>query len=543
MQILNLRRQFAAFLPLALWCLATPGLSAAAQTQAANAVPIVALSAPGEEVEDPPRSVRSDLMLASDGNIYFGSYAGGTGAGAIARLTPDGVLSTLHALSSDGSEGVTIYGPLMQASDGHIYGTSYFGGEEGGGTLYQVALDGTFAVLHEFGGGHPNAIFPYAGVTEGPDGQLYGTTRQGGDNNAGVIYRVATDGTGYTVLHHFSLATGADPQGTLLAAPDGMLYGTTMMGGASERGTIYRISTSGAHEVLYSFPALTRFTSQGLASNATGANPRAGLTLGLDGNFYGTAYQGGEFGQGAVFRMTPAGEVSVFHSFRGPSFGGANPLAAVTQDAAGNFYGTTQRGGYLHRGTAWRLSPDGETFTLLHSFSGSPTDGQAPWTGVLHAHGILYAVSFSDTLGDAGAIVQLDTGSGGVLPVTLSVSQSEFTYGSDVTLDWSAPAGATCQKIGGTLGWTGETTVSGSQTVTPLPGTYAFGLSCTDADDGDETTPLVLRLAYAGLVVHAPALQPVDGGGGAGALSLWWLLAIAALLISRNTKEKRSSCP
>lgn len=542
MQIFVLRRHLAAFLPLALACLAAPGLSVA-QTQSANAVPIVALTAPGEDVENPPRGVRSDLLLADDGNIYFGSYGGGNGAGAIAKLTPEGVLSTLHSLSGDGTEGVTIYGPLMQASDGNLYGTAYFGGDEGGGTLFRVALDGTFTVLHAFGGGEPNAIFPYTGVAEGADGQLYGTSFRGGNFDAGVVYRIATDGSGYTVLHHFSAGNGENPEGTLLAAPDGMLYGTTMMGGADNRGTIYRISTSGAHEVLYSFPGLTQFSSQGLATNATGANPRAGLMLGLDGNFYGTAYQGGEYGHGSVFRMTPAGEVSVLHAFRGPSFGGSNPLATITQDAAGNFYGTTQRGGYLHRGTAWRLSPDGETFTLLHSFSGSATDGQAPWATLLHAHGTLYAVTFSDTLGDAGAIVRLDEGTGGGPPVSLSVSQSEITYGSDITLDWNAPAGATCLRIGGTLGWTGETTVSGSQTFTPLPGTYAFGLSCTDADDGDETTPLILRIAYAGLVVRAPALQPVDGGGGAGALSLWWLLAIAALLYMRNTKEKRSPCP
>lgn len=543
MQISFHWRQVAAFFPLALACLAGPGV-AAAQTQSANAVPIVALSTPGEDVEDAPRGIRNDLLLASDNNIYFGSYAGGEGAGAIAKLTPEGVLSTLHALKGDGSEGVTIYGTLLQASDGHLYGTAYFGGEElGGGTLYRVALDGTFTVLHEFGGGEPNAIFPYTGVTEGPDGLLYGTTFRGGNSDAGVVYRIATDGTGYTVLHHFSAGNGENPEGTLLAAPDGMLYGTTMMGGAENRGTIYRISTAGAHEVLYSFPSLTRFNSQGLATNSTGANPRAALMLGMDGNFYGTAYQGGEFGHGTVFRMTPAGEVSVLHAFGGPSFDGANPLAAVTQDALGNFYGTTQRGGYLHRGTAWRLTPDGSTFTMLHSFSGAPTDGQELWGGVLLAHGKLYAASFTDSLSAAGAIVQLDEGTGSGSPVTLSMSGSDVLEGNDVIINWNAPAGSTCTKIGGTLGWTGETTVSGTQTVKPFPGTYAFGLSCTDADDGNEATPRTVRLAFAGLVVRAPPLEPVDGGGGAGALSLWWLMAIAALLYLRITKEKRSTCP
>lgn len=535
-------RQLAALLPLALACLAGPAVSQAAQTQGANAITVVTLSAPGEDVETPPRGVRSDLVLADDGNIYFGSYAGGNGAGAIGKLTPDGQLSTLYALAGNGSEGVTLYGSLIQGSDGALYGTSYFGGEEGGGTLFRVTLDGTFSVLHEFGGGTPNAIFPYTGVTEGPDGQLYGTTFRGGTSDAGVVYRIGLDGTNYTVLHHFSTGSGENPEGALVVAPDGMLYGTTMMGGSDNRGVIYRITTSGAHEVLYSFPSLSRFNSQGLATNSTGANPRAGLTLGLDGNLYGTTYQGGEFGHGSFFRMTPAGEVSVVHAFGGPSFDGANPLSAVTQDAAGNFYGTTQAGGYLHRGAAWRLSTDG-TYTLLHSFSGTPADGQAPWAGLLFAHGGLYGVTFSDTVGDAGTIFRLDEGSGGVLPVTLTVSQTEIVRGETVTLEWSAPAGATCTKVAGTTGWTGETTVAGTQNVSPPAGGYAFGLTCVDADDGDESTPRTVRLAYVGLFVRAPLLQPVDGGGGAGALSLWWLLALAAMLSLRITKEKRSPCP
>lgn len=537
-------RRLAALLPLALACLAGPVAVQAAQTQFANAVPLVALSTPGEDYDDAPRGVRSDLLLASDNNIYFGSYSGGEGAGAIARLTPEGVLSTIHSLAGNGNEGVTIYGPLMQASDGRLYGTAYFGGEEGGGTLFSLALDGTgFTVLHEFGGGEPNPIFPYTGVTEGPDGLIYGTTFRGGTTDAGVVYSIAKDGTGFTVLHHFAAGNGENPEGTLVVGSDGLLYGTTMMGGENNRGTVYRISASGAHEVLYSFPSLTRFNSQGLATNSTGANPRAGLLLGLDGNFYGTTYQGGPAGHGSVFRMTPAGEVSLFYGFAGPSFEGSGPLAALTQDAGGNFYGTTQRGGYLHRGAAFRLSPDGSTFTLLHSFSGSPTDGQAPWAGLLLAHGTVYAASFSDTLSDSGALLRLDEGTGGVLPVTLSVSASEVPMGSGITVEWSAPAGATCTKIGGTLVWTGETTVSGSQVITPQPGTYAYGLSCTDADDGIESTPRTVRLAWTGVVVRAPTLQPVDGGGGAGALSLWWLLAAAALLYARNTKETRAPCP
>lgn len=542
-------RRLAAILPLALALLAGPAVSMAAQTQAANAVTVVSLTAAAgdENIENPPRNVRSDLLLANDGNLYFASYSGGLGAGAIGKLTPDGQLSTLYSLASNGSEGVTLYGSLIQGSDGALYGTSYFGGAEGGGTLFRVTLDGEFTVLKAFGGGRVNGVysplFAYTGVTEGPDGMLYGTTFRGGRDDAGVIYRIGLDGSNFSVLYHFSDGDGENPEGALAVGPDGMLYGTTMMGGSSNRGVIYRISTEGAYEVLYSFPSLTRFNSQGLATNATGANPRAGLTLGPDGAFYGTTYQGGEFGHGTFYRVTLAGEVTVMHAFRGPSFDGSSPVSPVSIDADGNFYGTTQAGGNLHRGAVWRLSADGTQYDLLHSFSGLTGDGQQPWAGVTHAHGRIYAVSYSDTVGDAGTIIRLDTGTNGVLPVTLTISQTEIERGDSVTLDWSAPADATCTKLGGITGWSGEATATGTLTISPPAGGYTFGLSCTDADDGDESTPRTVRIAYVGLFVRAPLLQPVDGGGGAGALSLWWLLALAALLTLRITKEKRSPCP
>lgn len=527
---------------LALAFMAASGAAMAVQTQVANVRPIASLSSPGEGAVEPPRQVRSDLLLATDGNIYFGSFAGGKGTGAVARLTPEGVLSTLYSFKEDGTEGVNVLGPLLQASDGHLYGATYFGGPQGGGTLFRLTLDGTFTILHAFGGGSPNAILPYTGVAQGPDGLLYGTTLNGGPANKGTIYRIATDGTGYTVLHQFAGGDGENPEGTLTVGADGMLYGTTMMGGGSSRGTIYRISTTGAHEVLYSFPALGRFSAQGMATNATGANPRSGMLLAADGNFYGTAYQGGEHGHGTLFRLTPTGEVSVFYAFRGPSFDGSAPLAALTQDAAGNFYGTTERGGYLHRGAAFRIAPDG-TFALLHGFTGSSIDGQTPYAGVLPAHGKLYGASYADTVGGAGTLVHFDTGTGGVLPVTFSVSAAEITAGSGVTLTWNAPAGATCTKSGGTIGWTGTTTAAGSETLIPSAGTYSFALICTDEDDGDEATPDVVRAAYVAVVSMAPPLEPVDGGGGAGATSLWWLLLAAALLWLKTIKENRSSCP
>lgn len=539
-------RPLAVLIPLALAALAPPVL-AMQRTQEANLLPVVKLSAPGDDYEDAPSQIRSDLILGVDGNFYMGSFSGGGGPGAIARLTPAGELTTLYSLADDGSEGNTIFGRLMQTPDGNLYGTTFFGTDAGLGSLFRLTPDGTFTILHKFGGGEPNPATPYTGVTLGPDGLIYGTTMRGGADDRGTIFRIATDGTGFTVLHEFDGSDGENPQGALIVA-EGMLYGTTAIGGARNRGTIYRISTAGAFELLYSFPAFSSVQDeQGV--NDVGANPRASLLYSaLDQNFYGTAYFGGAHGHGTLFRFDPdSGTAEAVHAFGGPSFSASRPMSSVVQDAAGNFYGTSEVGGYLNGGAAWRVAPDG-SFSLLHGFTGASIDGHTPMAGLLLANGTLYGVSSSDTVGGDGTIFTLDLGSGGALPVELRVSASELTdeepFGEVVTLEWSAPAGSTCTKLSSSAaGWTGDVAVAGTQQLTLLPAVYILGLSCTDADDGNEATPPVVRTAHVGIVVNAPLLNPVDGGGGAGSLSLLWLLFAAALLVRKLTRESRLTCP
>jgi uncharacterized repeat protein (TIGR03803 family) len=539
-------RRLAALIPLALALGAGPRPAAAQEQHAiSNAIPVVSLAAPGD-IENPPRNVRGALLLADDGNIYFGTTGGGKGAGAIGRLTPGGELSTLYALADNGSEGVSVWSRLIQASDGHLYGVTFIGGGEGLGTLFRVTLEGEFTVLHKFGGGHPAPERPYTGVIEGPDGNLYGTTLYGGQTRKGTIYSIAKDGKNFTVLLEFNGGNGENPEGDLVDGQDGYLYGTTMKGGSGNRGTIYRISLSGDHEVLYSFPELGRFRN-GVATNSTGADPRAGLLLGADNNFYGTTYQGGQHGHGTVFRFTRDGEITVLHSFAGASFDGARPVSLLTQDATGNIYGTTEYGGAMNQGSAWRIAPDG-TFTLLYSFNIN-AHGVSPFAGILPAYDTLYVATQYDYLDSyggpvgSGTILKLDVSDGSPLPLQLSASASEITFGESVTITWNGPADWSCAKIGGSLGWPADTTVSGSATLEPQPATYTYGIRCTEPDDGDEATPRMVRTAQVAVVVKAPELEPVDGGGGAGSLSLWWLLLAASLLFRKVLKERRSSCP
>lgn len=508
---------------------------AAVRTQAANVLPEVALSASG--VTDAPTAPRGDLLLANDGNIYFVSSAGGKGGGAIGKLAPDGTLSVLYASASSG-EGVSSYARLVQGSDGNLYGTTYLGGEHGAGVVFRVTLAGTYTVLYSFDDARRAPKLPYTGLVQAADGYLYGTTLRGGEQDKGTVFRIATDGTGFTVLHEFDGGAGENPEGTLVVGDDGALYGTTLQGGADNRGTIYSITTAGDFHLLFSFPRLSEFNTNGLATNTVGANPRAAL-LNLGGVFYGTAYQGGEHGFGTVFRVTSAGEVSVVHAFTGPSTGAGFPLSGLSTDGAGNLYGTTERGGSINRGTAYRIDAAG-AFTLLHSFGGSAVEGMQPYAGLLLANASIYAATFSDLFAGGGAIAKLDLGTEGVLPVDVLVSATDITVGSSIEVSWNAPADATCTRISfeGSTTWTGATTVSGTESVTPsTAGIYTYGLSCTDAAS-------VVRNAYATVVVRALPREPVDGGrSGGGALSLPLLALLAALLARKYLKETRSPCP
>ena len=259
------------------------------------------------------------LIEGSDGFLYGAARFGGpAGAGTIFKVGKDGsgfaVLHSFAAITSAaGAPVVNADGAHPRAglveSAGFFYGTTNTGGANGQGTIFRLRFDGSeFSVLHVFTArtGTPpsndDGALPQAGLTDGGDGLLYGTTTVGGANNQGVLYSITPDGSVRTTLHDFTAANGSEPIGTLLLGSDGRLYGTTSGGGTtssddpSTLGTVYSIARDGTgFSNLYNF------------ENATGSNP-SGRLLQLNATeFFGTTTNAGRCGNGTVFRLSLAG--------------------------------------------------------------------------------------------------------------------------------------------------------------------------------------------------------------------------------------------
>ena len=200
---------------------------------------------------------------------------------------------------------------LVQGSDGDFYGTTYYGGAgtncyNGCGTIFKIDPSGTLTTLYSFG--WSDGAYPVAGLVEGTDGNLYGTTQHGGDND-GTVFKVTPSGS-LTNLHTFRGLDGAAPEAELVQGSDGNFYGTTYSGGTNiYYGTVFRMTPSGG------------FTNLHFFNGADGRSPAAWLVQGSDGNFYGTTYYGGYTnlnsgqGYGTVFRISPSGTLTALYSF------------------------------------------------------------------------------------------------------------------------------------------------------------------------------------------------------------------------------------
>jgi uncharacterized repeat protein (TIGR03803 family) len=359
-------------------------------------------------------------------------------------------------------DGSTPVAPLVMDSEGHLYGTTEYGGQYGKGTVFELLLshDGwTEKILHDFTGGKDGA-YPIAGLTLDKTGNLYGTALEGGSScGCGIVFEMASSKNtwAFTVLHAFNGTDGADPSyGKLVFDRSGSIYGVTQLGGAAGVGTVFQLTpykTGWKETVLYNFTDDAVYpygvitwdgrlygTTPGGGTNfgrifelspekqgswtfktlfsfdggENGAYTSSGLVADPSGNLYGTTFEGGSSGLGLVYQLVPQGEVwkeNVLHVF---DYGDGDYPDSLTFDSMGNLFGETTNGGpggncaYPGCGVIFQLSQAGHdwTYSLVDSFDGS--DGSVPEGGlIIDGDGNLYGTTETGGAHNLGVVFEV----------------------------------------------------------------------------------------------------------------------------------------
>jgi uncharacterized repeat protein (TIGR03803 family) len=360
-------------------------------------------------------------LQASDGNFYGTTRNGGANTcrpvspipcGVIFRITPTGEESVLHTFGAAATDGYSSLSALIQGGDGALYGTTSNGGAYGGGgTVFRISLDGSsYRTIYSFSGANGEGDTLPGSLVFGKDGNLYGVTSSGGANhctqipragpNCGTVFKLTPSGTLTTLQSFGRTATdGVQPNGPLVQTSEGSFYGTTGLGGANDRGTIFRISPDGNMSIIYSFGGTTGGPS----------TPQGSLLVGADGALYGTTPSGGagacQYGCGVVYRLDPAtAKLTIVYAFgRDGINDGRGPSAFLAVGRDGNLYGTTRSGGANGGGTAFRLTL-GSTISTLFAFGPIQKQPYDPEMGLIEGQdGALYGMTFyNEGLGGVG---------------------------------------------------------------------------------------------------------------------------------------------
>jgi uncharacterized repeat protein (TIGR03803 family) len=481
----------------------------------------------GETCGPEGASPKAALVKGPDGNFYgttpYGGY--GSGNGTIFRVTPNGVLTTLYYFGSTTNTDGANPNELTLGPDGNFYGTTYEGGINNNGTIFKVTTNGNFTTLYSFtaidinnstnsDGANPN------GLTLGPDGTFYGTTVNGGQHSYGynstsfgTVFSFTTNGV-LTSLYSFNGANDGSAPEALAAGLDGNFYGTTYLGEISgnslvSNGTIFRMQTNGNLTTIFAFPIVQTNLDGSIVYNQDGEHPNP-LTLGPDGNFYGTTSCYGESSPpfGTVFKVSFNGDFTLLYTFTNtvngasPSYGGFPSYMRLALGPRGVFYGTTGIGGIVGfggsggYGTVFQVTTNG-IFTPLYDFTGV-NDGAYPYAGMaLGTDGNFYGTTSGGRNGGIGGIYRFvpftDTNQPTISITTPTANQTLSNFVFSVT--GAASDNVAVSKVWVQLnsgGWNPVTSfTSGNwteQVTLTMPGTNTVRAYAVDTSGNDSTT-------------------------------------------------------
>jgi uncharacterized repeat protein (TIGR03803 family) len=461
------------------------------------------------------RAANGGLLQTSDGTLYGTARGINSINGSVFKISA-GSYSTL--LPFTGSEAA--YAGLVEGPDGKFYGTLYSGTSIPNGALFRISTTGKLETLHTFTG--PDGAHPDGPVVVAADGTVYGTTYQGGaDSGAGfgTVFKFVAPDT-LTTLYDFGIddgaVSGANPRSRLVLDKDGGLYGTTKTGGETGGGTVFHLSSGGDFKVIAAF------------GGTNGSGPHDLLQI-CDGNLYGRAFGG----QGIVFELTPSGTLSTLHGLAGTdgdfdiNAGDGNAVGgALSLGRNGKLYGTAEHGGANSRGTVYELGVDG-TFTLLYTFKGM-TDGGTPLGAIQGNDGNVFGTYSAYP-------------SGGVFQLTLP-DEEKTTF--------------TCPTGGGDAGAAGETGTDGGTGGSVATSGGAGGTDSSSAGSPSEggtagtsapTSGGSDSTGIAGSGTSGGTEDKKSGGCsigfGAPTGSVWPLSALLALALTAARRSRRRESP
>jgi len=433
------------------------GLLAAGRTSAQTFSNLHSFTAPDDTYATNSDGAEPIASLILSGNILYGTgNQGGMGAnGTVFKVSRNGSgFGILHTFSaSSGANLTNSDGANPQAglilSGSTLYGAAADGGTNGSGTLFRVNTDGTgFTNLHTFNFSDSGGAVPGNMILSG--NTLYGAASDGGSNGSGALFSININGAGFTNIYSFTATSsstpytngdGAYPASLILSS--NTLFGTANSGGGSGNGTVFRLNTDGTGFTnLYSFTAGNNNSNYYLSyTNNDGTRPVAVV---LSGNtMYGVAEYGGPNGCGTLFALnTDGSSFTNLHTFAAFAENSANYLTnldgfqPVGIFLSGNtLYGATEYGGPNGSGTVFALNTDGGHFTLIHGFTAPsdslPTtnsDGKWPVGGVILSGSTLYGTALEGGSSGYGTVFSLTLPS----PPPLTINRSA----ANVVLSW-----------------------------------------------------------------------------------------------------------
>ncbi len=325
-------------------------------------------------------------------------------AGLVAVSASAQTYTTLYTWPGDtrNDTGIGLAGIMTQGRDGNIYGTIGDDNSNAAGSAFKMTPSGTFTRIYSFCSlaKCADGSQPWGGLNLGMDGNLYGTTMWGGSLNSGSVFKLTPAGALTTVWNFDNGADGGAPWYPLLPGLDGSFYGVSNTQYGGDYGAFFRLIPTATPPYKESVP---------IDFNYTNGNDPNLPTQGTDGNFYGSTFSGGSKGLGLAYRTTAAGVITIFHNFTGYPSDGTYPIGAMVQGNDGAYYGVTWEGGSSNLGTVFKVTSNG-TYTLLHNFVGRPGDGAYPRSGlILGSDGNFYGTTLNGGTANDGTIYKVTT--------------------------------------------------------------------------------------------------------------------------------------